>query len=119
MATTYCSAADVSDFLRIPITATSTPNTAQVEKIINRKEVELERRIGHAWRSRKITREVHDLPLLYTYGWGTPLFLQLRNIFEFSGAAGDKIEIWQGASAAWEDILGIGQWYDIEDEYGR
>ena len=42
MATTYCSAADVSDFLRIPITATSTPNTAQVEKIINRKEVELE-----------------------------------------------------------------------------
>ena len=42
MATTYCSAADVSDFLRIPITATSTPNTAQVEKIINRKEEELE-----------------------------------------------------------------------------
>ena len=35
MATTYCSAADVSDFLRIPITATSTPNTAQVEKLIN------------------------------------------------------------------------------------
>ena len=119
MATTYCSSADVSDFLRIPITATSTPNTAQVEKIINRKEAELERRIGHAWRSKKITREVHDLPLLYTYGWGTPLFLQHRNIYEFSGAAGDKIEIWQGASAAWEDILGNGQWYDIEYEYGR
>ena len=119
MATTYCSAADVSDFLRIPITATSTPNTAQVEKIINRKEEELERRIGHAWRSKKITREVHDLPLLYTYGWGTPLFLQHRNIYEFSGAEGDKIEIWQGASAAWEDILGNGQWYDIEYEYGR
>ena len=43
----------------------------------------------------------------------------LRNIYEFSGAAGDKIEIWQGASAAWEDILGNGQWYDIEYEYGR
>jgi len=135
MATTYCSSADVSDFLRIPITATSTPNTAQVEKIINRKEAEIERRIGHAWRSKKITREVHDLPLLYTYGWGTPLFLQHRNIYEFSGAAGDKIEIWQGASAtwedildngqwydvsaAWEDILDNGQWYDVEYEYGR
>ena len=119
MATTYCSAADVSDFLRIPITATSTPNTAQVEKLINRKEEEIERRIGHAWRSKKITREVHDLPLLYTYGWGTPLFLQHRNIYEFDGAEGDKIEIWQGASAAWENILGNGQWYDIEYEYGR
>ena len=118
MATTYCSAADVSDFLRIPITATSTPNTAQVEKIINRKEEELERRIGHAWRSKKITREVHDLPLLYTYGWGTPLFPQHRNIYEFSGAAGDKIEIWQGASATWENILGNSQWYDTNYERG-
>ena len=118
MATTYCSAADVSDFLRIPITATSTPNTAQVEKIINRKEAEIERRIGHAWRSKKITREVHDLPLLYTYGWGTPLFLQHRNIYEFSGAAGDKIEIWSGAAANWEDILGNNTWYDANYERG-
>ena len=119
MATTYCTAGDIADFLRIPITATTTPNTAQVEKIIKRKEDELDRRMGHAWRSKKKTRELHDLPLLYTFGWGTPLFLQHRNIYEFSGAAGDKIEIWQGASAAWEDILGNGQWYDIEYEYGR
>ena len=82
----------------------------KLKKIINRKEEELERRIGHAWRSKKITREVHDLPLLYTYGWGTPLFLQHRNIYEFSGAEGDKIEIWQGASAAWENILSNSQW---------
>ena len=27
MATTYCTVADVADFLRVPITATSTPNT--------------------------------------------------------------------------------------------
>ena len=119
MATTYCSVGDVSDFLRVPITSTSTPNKAQVEKIINRKEEELERRIGHAWRSKKVTREVHDLALLYTYGWGTPVFLQHRNIYEFDSDQGDKIEIWQGASATWEDILGNGQWYDIEYEYGR
>ena len=119
MATTYCSVADISDFIRVPITATTTPNTTQVEKLINRKEAEIDRRIGHAWRSKKITREVHDLPLLYTYGWGTPIFLQHRNIYEFDASEGDKIEIWQGASAEWENILSNGQWYDIEYEYGR
>ena len=119
MATTYCSVGDVSDFLRVPLTATTTPSSTQVEKIINRKEEELDRRIGHAWRSKTITREVHDLPLLYTYGWGTPIFLQHRNIYDFDLAEGDKIEIWQGASAVWENILGNSQWYDIEYEYGR
>jgi hypothetical protein len=49
MATTYCSVEDVADFLRIPITATTTPNKTQVEKIINRKEEELDRRIGHTF----------------------------------------------------------------------
>ena len=48
MATTYCTVYDVADFLRIPITANTTPNKAQVEKIINRKEGELDRRIGHS-----------------------------------------------------------------------
>ena len=119
MATTYCSVGDVSDFLRVPLTATTTPSSTQVEKIINRKEEELDRRIGHAWRSKTITREVHDLPLLYTYGWGTPIFLQHRSIYTFDLAEGDKIEIWQGASAVWENILGNSQWYDIEYEYGR
>ena len=59
MATTYCSAEDVADYLRIPITATTVPNITQVEKIINRKEDELDRRIGHAWRSKKVTNERH------------------------------------------------------------
>lgn len=118
MVTTYCTVADVSDFLRVPITATTTPNKTQVEKIIKRKEDELDRRMGHAWRSTKITREVHDLPLLYKFGWGTPIFLQHRKIYDFSAASGDKIEIWQGASSTWEDILGNTTWYDIEYERG-
>ena len=49
MVVTYCTVEDVSDFLRIPITATTTPNKTQVEKIINRKEEELDRRIGHTF----------------------------------------------------------------------
>ena len=118
MATTYCSVEDVSDYLRVPITATSTPNKAQVEKIINRKESEFERRNGHAWRSKKITREVHSLPLLYTFGWGTPIFLRHRRIYDIDADQGDKIEIWQGASATWENIATNGQWYDMEYERG-
>ena len=118
MATTYCSVEDVSDYLRVPITATSTPNKAQVEKIINRKESEFERRTGHAWRSKKITREVHSLPLLYTFGWCTPIFLRHRRIYDIDADQGDKIEIWQGASATWENIATNGQWYDMEYERG-
>tara|TARA_B110000263_G_C15304914_1_gene509850 strand:- start:2165 stop:2800 length:636 start_codon:yes stop_codon:yes gene_type:complete len=118
MVTTYCSVADVSDFLRAPITATTTPNKAQVEKIIKRKEDELDRRCGHAWRSTKITREVHDLPLLYKFGWGTPVFLKHRRIYDLDIDQGDKIEIWQGASAVWENILGNTTWYDMEYERG-
>ena len=118
MATTYCTVGDVSDFLRVPITSTTSPNKAQVEKIIKRKEAELDRRTGHAWRSKTITRELHDLPLLYTFGWGTPIFLAHRNIYEFDVDQGDKIEIWQGASSNWENILGNSTWYDVNYERG-
>ena len=118
MATTYCTTGDVADFLRIPITATTTPNKAQVEKIINRKEDELDRRMGHAWRSKRITRELHDLPLLYTFGWGTPLFLAHRNLYDLDPAQGDKIEVWEGSSSNWTDILGNSEWYDANYERG-
>ena len=119
MATTYCSVEDVADYLRIPITATTVPNKTQIEKIIKRKEDELDRRIGHAWRSKKITGERHSLPLLYIFGWGTPLYLQHRHIYDFDAALGDKIEVWEGASASYENILGNDQWYDMDYEYGR
>jgi len=116
--TTYCSVGDISDFLRVPITSTTTPNKEMVRKIIARKEEELDRRIGHTWKTKTITREVHDLPLLYTFGWGTPLFLQHRNIYELNNALGDKIEIWKGESDSWENIVGQEQWYHAEYERG-
>ena len=119
MATTYCSVEDVADFLRVPITATTTPNKTQVEKIIRRKEDEIDRRMGHAWRSVKIYNERHDLPLLYTFGWGTPLWLQHRNIYDFDAAEGDKIEVWEGASDTYDNILGESQWYNMDYQYGR
>jgi len=120
MAVTYCTVADVSDFLRVPITATTTPNKAQVEKIINRQEEVLDRRIGHTFgRNKQISREVHDLPLLYTYGWGTPLFLKHRNCRDMDASEGDKIEVWEGAGSTYTDIMGNEQWYDFEPVYGK
>ena len=120
MATFYCSVADVSDFLRIPITSTTSPNKVQVEKLINRREEYLDRRIGHTFgRNKTITNENHDLALLYTYGWGTPIFLQHRNCRDLSSADGDKIEVWNGAGGNYTDILNDTQYYEFESTYGR
>jgi hypothetical protein len=118
---TYCSVADVSDFLRVPITATTTPNKTQVEKLIVRKEEELDRRIGHTFgRNKTISNEVHSLPLIYSYGWGTPIYLQHRNCRDFNSASGDKIEIWKGAGGNdWEDITAQSGWWQFEPTYGR
>jgi hypothetical protein len=120
MAVTYCTVEDIADFLRIPITATTTPNKTQVEKIINRKEEELDRRIGHTFgREKKVTKEIHDLALLYTFGWGTPIWLQHRQIKPLNSSSGDKIEVWKGSGSAYDDILSNDQWYEFDETYGR
>ena len=120
MAVTYCTVEDVSDFMRVPISSTTTPIKAQVEKLINRKEEILDRRIGHTFgRNKTITKEIHDLPLLYTFGWCTPIYLQHRNIRDLSNAAGDKIEVWKGSGSEYDDILTDSQWYQFDPVYGR
>jgi len=120
MAVTYCTVEDVADFLRIPITATTTPNKTQVEKIINRQEEVLDRRIGHTFgREKTVSKEIHDLALLYTFGWGTPIWLQHRNIKPLNASSGDKIEVWQGASSAYDDIINDNEFYEFDEVYGR
>ena len=116
--TTYCSVGDISDFLRVPITSTTTPNKEMVRKIIVRKEAEIDRRIGHTWKTKKITREIHSLPLLYTFGWGTPVFLKHRHILPLDSSEGDKIEVWKSETDNWGDVLDNTQWYNIEYELG-
>ena len=116
--TTYCSVGDISDYLRVPITSTTTPNKEMVRKIIARKEQELDRRIGHTWKTKKITREIHSLPLLYTFGWGTPIFLKHRHILPLDSSLGDKIEVWKSETDVWGDVLDNTQWYNMEYELG-
>lgn len=118
MVVTYCTVEDVSDFLRVPITSTTTPNKAQVEKIINRKEEEIDRRIGHTFgRTKTISKEVHDLPLLYTYGWGSPIFLHHRKIQDIDASLGDKVEVWDGGE--FKDHTADIKTYNLETQYGK
>ena len=118
---TYCSVQDVADFMRVDITDTSVPNKRQVEKLISRKEDEIDRRTGHAWRPRQAIREVHDLPLIYEFGWGSPLFMRHRNIRTnatggFDSALGDKVEVFKGASAgSGGSVQGSAEYEDITE----
>jgi len=115
MAVTYATAAEVASLIRsCDFTACTTPTLLQVEDIINRKEDIIDQRTGHAYgRTKTITNEYHCLPLVYTYGWGTPIFLGHRDIrvkldmcaccavtLQFCSTAGDKLELWQGSGGA-------------------
>lgn len=99
MTTYYATAAEVGNFLiKTPFTSSTTPTDTQVEAIINRMEDEIDRRTGHAWRTVTMTQETHKLPILYTYGFGSPIFLAHRNIKTIDYAQGDRVEIWDGSS---------------------
>jgi len=125
MTTTYTTANDVAALIRsCSFTGCTTPTLAQVEEIINRTEDVIDQRTGHTYgRTKTITREYHDLSLLYTYGWGTPIYLQHREVKEkldmccaptqtFCASAGDKLELYQqGAS-------GTNNFSDITDSGG-
>lgn len=119
--TFYCQVSDISDFLRIPIDRNSSPNDVQVANIINRKEDEIDRRTGHAWRSVTISNEIHALPLIYTYGWGTPIFLQHRSLKDLDTTLGDIIEVWDGQKYTSVGALAgnFGNNYNFEPRYGR
>lgn len=127
---TYCSVQDVADFLRVDITSTTTPNIKQVKKLILRKEDEIDRRTGFAWRETVSEPEVHDLPIIYEFGWGTPLFLKHRKIRlspegTLDSSKGDKIEVFSGATdkpggTEYTDITdSVAGQYELEPVYGR
>ncbi len=101
MPAVYASIEDVADYLRIPICATTVPNTTQVVKLIERAQDKIDRRTGHAWRIRTITNETHDMPLVYNFGWGTLISLKHRMTQALCTTAGDKFEIWGGTRGSY------------------
>jgi len=127
MATCYATTCDIADFLRISITACTSPSIAQVEKLIKRAEEKIDRRTGHTFGRTKQTRnEVYDLPLLYTFGWGTFIPLKHRDVntcacggMKFCPGAGDKLEVWSGGTGSYSDITCGAQTYEVEGIKGE
>lgn len=119
MAVTYCTVQEVADFLRVTITTVTNPTILQTEAIINRKEDIIDRRTGHAWRTAAITTEEHDLGLIYTYGWGTPIFLHHRNIraIDSSATPADKVELWNGD--IYQDVTSDTTNYKLDSVRGK
>lgn len=127
MPTTYSTAQDVGDLIRTTFTACTTPTTAQVETIINRMEERIDQRTGHTYgRIKTVANCWQDLSLTYTFGWGTFISLKHRevrtdpcNSTAFCACAGDKLEIWNGASNSFTDIVATTQNYEVLAERGE
>lgn len=59
--TTYCSVADVEDFLQIAGRTSSTnPSTADIEKLIQRAEKEIDRKTKSSWKANEVINEYYD-----------------------------------------------------------
>jgi len=120
MPTTYASIQDVADFLRITIDGSTSPNTAQVEKLINYKEERIDRRTGHTFGRSRTETEIYPLHLLYTFGHGAPFTLKHREIktnnsgIHLCSCAGDKLEVWNGASGDYSNVTDCDGAYDVE-----
>lgn len=119
---TYIQPADVADFLRIPIDDTTLPNITQVAKIIVRKEDEIDRMTGMTFgRTKQVVNDQHSLPLLYSYGWGTPIYLKHRKIKDLDPNQGDQIAIWTGSKYSPLDLSAgnFGAGYRLDTVFGE
>lgn len=129
MVTTYALASEVAGLIRTDaFTACTTPTLKQVEDIINRSEDRIDQRTGHTYgREKVIAKEYHCLPLVYTFGWGTPVYLGHRDIqtsaapceLKFDACKGDKLELWNGFGCSFSDITATSSDYEIIGERGE
>ncbi len=105
MTTVYATSDQVAAFLQVTAFSESTsPTKAQVEEWINEAEGEIEENTMHAWQTKTITEEAHDLKsTAYRNYDGTQIFLAHRKIKELSSDDNDKLEIWNGSE--YEDYL--------------
>lgn len=124
MATNYCTAQHIADFLKIvdntgviiTPSGSTDPKLAFIEDCIKRGEDEIDSRTQHAWRL-KLSREIHDLGTEYEYGQGYPIHLHHRNVQIINEVSGDKIELWNGT--IWENITGnINQSWNQNEDLG-
>lgn len=129
MPVTYTTASDVAAIIRsCEFTACTTPTLVQVEELINRSEDVIDQRTGHTYgRTKVVTNEYHCLPLVYTFGWGTPLYLKHREVrvcscdtTKLDACAGDKLETWRsGPSGSDFNDITATDTYEVIGERGE
>ena len=116
MVVTYCTSAEIAEFLwsndGADFSVSTKPTKVAVEKAINRVEGIIDNATKHAWRKVSITNEYHDY-LIPSYahrrlfGWvkgrqpDRGIYLNHELIRAFVSGT-DKIEIWTGS--AWVDL---------------
>jgi hypothetical protein len=116
--TYYCSTRDVARYLQVPEfggEGSTAPTIQDVQRFIQDAEEELDRDIGHAWKERSVSEEMHDLnQLSYIYGTGWPIYLGFRKVRTLDSDEGDKIEIWDGEN--WVDWVASSDYTEGRDE---
>lgn len=101
MVVTYSTAALVSGLLQIDdFSGTTTPTQTEVEAFINRAEDYIDEYTNKAWRATTIAREQHSFWPYNLYRLYYPPRVHLKHPFvkTFSGASGDKLEVFEGTS---------------------
>ncbi len=126
MAAIYTTTANVGSFLRFTIDCCSSPSCSEVVSFIERNQEVIDQRTGMTYgREKTETREWHDLPLIYTFGWGSFITLKRRAVktdctgLKLDAGACDKLEIWSGATGAFTDITNKTESYNIVAERGE
>lgn len=118
--TEYCTVGEVADWLRIPINATTNPNTTMVKNIILMNEDHIDRETGHSWLTDKIYRtDVFNASDVYHYGHGMYIPIKHRNMkLPWDPAKGDKFEIWNGIEWVEQTVNDPDVFINFEDTKG-
>ncbi len=127
MTAIYTTPQNVADFLRFDIDGTTSPNTQQITEYIERNQCVIDNRTGMTYGQTKTeTNEWQDLHLIYTFGWGTFTTLKRRAVkvdactgLHFCSGAGDKLEVWSGATGAFNDETDAFGTYNVIAERGE
>lgn len=90
------------------------PSIDDVEEWILEAQDDIDSKTQHAWRTKTVTDEVHDIDsLLYERGVGWQIYLPHSDIKTLTSGT-DKIEIWDGSS--WVDWIASGDYTEGRDE---
>ena len=118
MTTTYATAQDVANYLRMVDPATGTRinvdslpsgfdmTKAEIETMINMAEDQVDRECDHSWRTLTVSGELHDFrdPAFYgVFARDVCVCLNRFPLRSMDHSLGDKLEVWQ--ISTWVDLI--------------